>query len=127
MAENIIFNIGIGIDDTEVRQDLTEVTKQIQEVLNTDLKFNINANNIEELQQQVANLGGQLNIVRDSVTGLATGFSVTATSITGQLVNVAGSFSNLKTSADSYVASLSSMHDQISGQTGEQKAIAQIQ
>jgi uncharacterized protein involved in exopolysaccharide biosynthesis len=126
MAENIMFNIGIGIDN-EVDQDLAEVTKQIQEVLKTDLKFNIDASNIEELQQQLANLGGELKITRDSVTGLATGFTATATAMNGQLVQVSGSFDNLQTGADKYVAKLNSMRDQISGQTSEQKAITQIQ
>jgi hypothetical protein len=122
MAENIMFNIGVGIDDTEVRQDLTEVTEQIRQVLETDLGFTIRAGNITEIIQQVENLGGKFDLVRDSVTGLVTGFTASATSMSGQLAQISGNFNNLKTGTDSYVASLSSMRDQISGQTADQKA-----
>lgn len=96
MAENIMLNLGIGLDGDEAITDAKEVYEELSDVLGKTLNVNINSNDIDNLALAIKNANGQINIVRDNISGLATELSASWEDANGQLIKYVQNLNSVK-------------------------------
>lgn len=86
MAENIMLNLGIGLDSEQAEMDASRVLNELQDVLGKTLDIEINTSDFQELGKIINNANGQISVLRDNLTGFAKSISATWEDANGQLV-----------------------------------------
>ena len=86
MAENIMLNLGIGLDSEQAEMDASRVLNELQDVLGKTLDIDINTSDFQELGKIINNANGQISVLRDNLTGFAKSISATWEDANGQLV-----------------------------------------
>jgi len=107
-SNNNIFNIGIGIDNTSVDTDLTELFNEIKKRLDAngvEIPFEIkNQADVEKMYKLITDMGGSFTALKSTADGSLKAVSVRVENATGDLVkmnaeiqNTIQSIGNIKT------------------------------
>lgn len=94
MAENVLLNLGIGLDSEQAEVDASRVMKELSDVLGKTLDIDVDPTDIEKLGQILKNANGQISIVKDNITGLAKSINASWEDANGQIIKYT---QNLKT------------------------------
>lgn len=86
MAENIMLNLGIGIDGDQAEIDAEKVYKELSDVLGKTLEINVDSDDLNELAEIIAKANGQISITKDNLSGFAKSLSATWEDANGQLI-----------------------------------------
>lgn len=94
MAENVMFNLGIGLDSEQAEIDASRVIEELSRVLGKTLDIEVDPTDLEKLGKILNNANGQISIVKNNLNGLAESLSASWEDANGQLVKYT---QNLKT------------------------------
>lgn len=86
MAENIMLNLGIGIDGEQAEADASKVYEELSDVLEKTLEIDVDSSDLDALGRAIKEANGQITIVKDNLTGFATTLSASWEDANGQLV-----------------------------------------
>lgn len=86
MAENIMLNLGIGIDGEQAEADASKVYEELSDVLEKTLEIDVDSSDLDALGRAIKEANGQITIVKDNLTGFATTLSASWEDANGQLI-----------------------------------------
>lgn len=87
-GDNVILDLGMRVDSTGAQADMQDIVDYFQDIIKDNFNIDIKANNLNELRQQLNNLGGSLTIVKDDATGMTTAIQASFKTANGEAVKL---------------------------------------